>query len=128
MPGSNYVKIACDSFQKPKLAQFHIQSEESKTSKLSLFFPILQSFGKWHLNTIELTSCVVHVFCGFMTVSKDSKKFKSPLKTPWRHILLLNWSYAFDRFPSMFWLCFRCINFHYANFKFFFDARNNSKP
>ena len=46
MPGSNYVKIACDSFQKPKLAQFQIQSEESKTSKLSnSFFLFCKALG-----------------------------------------------------------------------------------
>lgn len=48
---------------------------------MKLLFPFLLGFGKRHLNTIQVTSCVVHVFCGFMAVSKDYKKFLTPLKT-----------------------------------------------
>ena len=43
--------------------------------------------------------------------SKDSKKLHSPLKTPWRHILLLYCSYVSDRPPSIYYLCFGCNTF-----------------
>lgn len=52
-----------------------------KSGIIKLPFPVLLGFGKRHLNTVELASCLVHVFCTCMTVSKDAKKFLYPLKT-----------------------------------------------
>lgn len=50
---------------------------------IKLFFLILLGFGKKHLTTIELASCVVsNVFCGLMTVCvKTQKNFRDPLNT-----------------------------------------------
>ena len=81
------------------------------------------------LNTIQLVSTVVHMFCGLMTVCLNTpRNFSLSLKTLWRYILLLHCSYAFDRLPSIFSLCFRCIYFHSIFFKIITDAKKNSSP
>ena len=81
------------------------------------------------LNTSQLVSTVVHMFCGLMTVCLNTpRNFSLSLKTLWRYILLLHCSYAFDSLPSIFSLCFRCIYFHSIFFKIITDAKKNSSP
>ena len=71
--------------------------------------------------------CVVNVFRDLMTLClKTPRNFSLPLKTLRRYILPLHCSYVFDRPPSVFSLCFRCIYFYYIFFKVIIDAKNNS--
>ena len=67
--------------QKHKLPLFFTQRVEGQ--KLVGFKILVSQFAKlWQETfTLELGSCVVHMFSGFMTVPSDSKKLQSPLKT-----------------------------------------------
>ena len=134
LSGSNRAIIVWDLSQKHYLKSFPAQSRESKliaynSDITKLLFLIFLGFGKRHLNTIELSRCVVHVFCGLMTVClKNPRNFILLLKTLWRYILLNHCSYAFDRPPSIFSVCFRCIYFHLIFFKIMVDSKNSSIP
>ena len=68
-----------DLSQKYILAPFHTESGGLITSRLKLLLPILLGFGRKHLNTIELASCVVYVICGFTTLClKTTRNFSLP--------------------------------------------------
>ena len=107
MPRSNRAIIAFELLQKHNLVLFHTnwRVKNYQASKL-------RGAGvSW------LDDCVF----------KDSKKLQYPFKTSQKHILLYC-SYLFDRPPSIFSLCFRCLSFHCTFCKVIIDARNNSNP
>ena len=68
---SNCATIGCNLSKKHKLALYKTQNGEKnyKDHKFSLIFTrsylLVQNLGDRHPNTLELTTCLVHVLCDF---------------------------------------------------------------